>query len=117
MLFLCAENAEIGDGIRRPSVPTPKRTNHAPRLFPPDRLTAWHVGLGLGAALRRTESSDEPGVEHGERARPRAHIRRAHWHTFRVGEGRRGYKVKWMAPTPVNVRDPEALPATVRPVA
>ena len=117
VLYLCAENAEIGDGIRRPSVPRPKRTKRGPRLFPPDRLTAWDVGLRLGAALRRAESSGEPGVEHGERARPRAHIRRAHWHTFRVGEGRRGYKVKWMAPTPVNVRDPEALPATVRPVA
>jgi len=117
VLYLCAENAEIGDGIRRPSVPAPKRTKRGPRLFPPDRLTAWDVGLRLGAALRRAESADGPGVEQGERARPRAHIRRAHWHTFRVGEGRRGYKVKWMAPTPVNVRDPEALPATVRPVA
>jgi hypothetical protein len=60
----------------------------------------------LGAALRRAESSGEPGVEHGERARPRAHIRRAHWHTFRVGEGRRGVKVKWVAPIPV-----KAIPA------
>ncbi len=79
VFYLCAENAEIGDGIRRPSVPTPKRTKRGTRLFPPDRLTAWDVGLRLGAALRRAESSGEPGVEHGERARPRAHIRRAHW--------------------------------------
>ena len=43
----------------------------------------------------------------------RKHLRRAHWHTFRIGEGRRGYKVKWVAPTLVNVRDPETLPATV----
>lgn len=119
VLYLCAENAEIGDGFRRPSAPTPTRTKRGPRLFPPDRPTTWDVGLRLGAALRRAESSGEPGAGggQGERARPRAHIRRAHWHTFRVGEGRRGYKVKWMAPTPVNVRDLEAMPATVRPVS
>jgi hypothetical protein len=119
VLYLCAENAEIGDGSRRPSVPPHKCAKRGPRLIPPDRLTAWDVGLRLGAALRRAESSEEldAGVWQGERARPRAHIRRAHWHTFRVGEGRRGNKVKWMAPIPVNVRDPDALPATVRPVS
>lgn len=116
VLYLCAENAEIGDGMHRPSVPTPKRTKRGPRLFPPDRLPSWDVGLRLGAALRRAESSGEPGDGYGERARPRAHIRRAHWHIFRIGEGRGGYKVKWVAPTLVNVRDQETLPATVRPI-
>jgi hypothetical protein len=45
VLYLRAENAEIGDGIRRPSVPKPKRTKRGPCLFRPDRLTAWDVGL------------------------------------------------------------------------
>jgi hypothetical protein len=53
LLYLCAENAEIGDGERRPVNPLPKRTKGGLRLFPPDTATAWDVGVRLGAALRQ----------------------------------------------------------------
>ena len=33
---------------------------------------------------------------------PVTHVRRAHWHTFRVGEGRKKIQVKWLAPVVVN---------------
>jgi hypothetical protein len=118
VLYLCAENAELGDGTRRPGLPKPTRTKRGPRLFPPDQPTTWEVGMRLGAALRQAATAAEPapGAVPGERTRPRAHIRRAHWHTFRVGEGRQGHRVKWMAPVAVNVPDPAALAVTVRPV-
>jgi len=45
LLYLCAENAEIGEGNRRPAVPVPKPTTPGPRLFPPDAPADWEVGL------------------------------------------------------------------------
>jgi len=119
VLYLCAENAEIGDGSRRPSRPQPKRTKRGPRLFPPDRATGWDVGVRLGAALRRVPEAEEPGsAEQSQsgRASPRPHIRRAHWHTFRVGAGRRDRVARWVPPTGVRVEEGAGLPATVREV-
>ena len=89
-----------------------------PRLFPPDRATHWDVGLRLGAVLRRAEPGAQEATSNvgAARARPRPHVRRAHWHTYRVGEGHRGRKVKWITPIPANVRDVGTLPATVQPV-
>jgi hypothetical protein len=119
VLYLCAENAEIGDGDARPTRPEPKRTKRGPRLFPPPQATAWDVGVRIGAALRRTAAGEgDPAAPAGEgsRSRPRAHIRRAHWHTFRTGEGRTGRKARWVAPVAVNLEDAGALPATVHRV-
>jgi hypothetical protein len=126
VLYLCAENAEIGPApgtaAARPTQPEPKRTKRGPRLFPPPRAAAWDVGLRIGAALRRAAAGQgdptaPPGDEEPERRnRPRPHIRRAHWHTFRTGEGRTGRKLRWMAPVPVNLEDAGALPATVHRV-
>ncbi len=121
LLYLCSEEPEIGDGGRRPGNPVPKRTRRGLRLFPPDRPARWDVGVRLGAALRlgaaRHEAAGEPGPE-GERrrSRPRAHIRRAHWHTFLAGRARSEKRIKWLPPIPVNVDDISALPAAVRTV-
>lgn len=120
LLYLCADGAEIGDGTVRPANPQPKRTKQCWRLFAADKPTAWDVGVRLGAALRRAfHASDtgqsEVGPETG-RSRPRAHVRRAHWHTFLAGAGRAERRLKWLPPIPVNVEDVDGLPATVRPV-
>lgn len=119
LLYLCAENAEIGDGSRRPATPQPKRTKRGPRLFPPNTATTWDVGVRLGAALRQSVRDDGGTPDAGtgrQRASPRPHIRRAHWHTYLTGKGRQTRKVRWVAPVAVRVEGPGALPATVRPV-
>lgn len=127
LLYLCSQNAEIGDGTRAPANPLPKRTKRGWRLFPAERVTTWDVGVRLGAALRRARQAEAQGQGDGTHASPRGHIRRAHWHGFRSGpmktpageaipaEARR-FDVRWMPPTPVNLDSPEDLPATVRPV-
>lgn len=118
VLYLCAENAELGDG-RRPARPAPTRTRHGPRLFPPDTPTTWEVGMRLGAALRQSsqprDASDEE-TSSAVRAGPRPHIRRAHWHSYRIGKGRAELRVRWLAPIAVKVEDVEGLAAVVRPV-
>lgn len=117
VLYLCTENADY----TRPPVPRTKRTKKGVRLFPADKPTTWDVGTRIGAALRRARASaadtDASGGT-GTHARPRAHIRRAHWHTFWTGprDGERKVKVKWLPPIPVNVEDEGELPATVHPV-
>lgn len=126
LLYLCAENAEIGDGRTLPMKPQPKRTKAGPRLFAPDRPTTWDVGVRLGAALRRAYHASETGGD-GTHAGPRPHVRRAHWHGFRTGAmkredgtpipaGDREFKVRWLPPIPVNLDDASELPATIRPV-
>lgn len=117
LLYLCSQNAEIGDGQRRPANPEPKRTKSGWRLFPPDRPTTWDVGVRLGSALRAAYHAAETG-QGGTHAGPRAHIRRAHWHGYWIGprEGERRFDLRWMPPIPVNVNDVADLPATVRPM-
>jgi hypothetical protein len=124
VLYLCAENAEIARaeaaGSARPLRPEPTRTKRGPRLFPPARAAGWDVGVRIGAALRRAAAGQReptaPLADAGSRSAPRPHIRRAHWHTYRIGEGRTGRKLRWVAPVAVNLDDPAALPATVRRV-
>lgn len=121
LLYLCADEAEIGTGDARPTNPAPKRTKQGWRLFQADQPAVWDVGVRLGAALRSARASHEESKERDARdrsahARPRPHIRRAHWHTFRVGEGRADRRLKWLPPIPVNLRDQDDLPSVVRPV-
>ena len=126
LLYLCAENAEIGDGTGAPTNPQPKRTKQGWRLFAPDRPTTWDVGVRLGAALRRAYHAAETG-QGGTHAGPRPHIRRAHWHGFRSGPMKREdgtdipaaarkFSLRWLPPIAVNLDDVSELPATVRPV-
>lgn len=120
LLYLCAEESEIGDGQARPAMPRPRRTKRGWRLFPADKPTQWDVGVRLGAALRRAYRQQETGQPEIDpatgRTRPRAHIRRAHWHTYRHGPGRELARLRWLPPIPVNVDDLDRLPAVVRPV-
>lgn len=126
LLYLCSENAEIGDGSRKPAKPVPKRVKGGWRLFPPDRQTTWGIGVRLGSALRRTGQFQR---EHhgGTHTKPLPHIRRAHWHGFRSGPLKRAdgaeiptverpFSLKWLPPIPVNVEDVDELQATIRPL-
>jgi hypothetical protein len=60
-------------------------------------------------AARGTEVPDWPEW-------PRPHIRRAHWHTYRIGKGRAERRMRWLAPVAVKLADPDGLAANVRPV-
>jgi hypothetical protein len=116
LLYLCSQNAEIGDGRHLPANPKPKKTKRGPRIFAPDKPTTWDVGVRLGAALRQARAAGETGD--GVHAGPRPHIRRAHWHGFWSGPkaANRKFSLKWLPPIPVNVESPDELPATIRPV-
>ncbi|MDP9485321.1 MAG: hypothetical protein M3Q49_05935, partial [Actinomycetota bacterium] len=121
-LYLCAANAEIAaadDSERRPGNPVPKRTKkRGEKLFAAEEVREWNVAFRVGAALRRARSeTDAHRAEIGAGGRRvRAHVRRAHWHTFWTGprSGEQTPILKWLPPTPVNVDDADELPAVVR---
>jgi hypothetical protein len=119
LLYLCAEDAEIGDGTTRPTPPQATKTKQGWRLFPANAPTMWDVGVRIGAAIRRAQQAETSGGRSAdERSRPRAHIRRAHWGTYWTGprSEQQTAVLRWLPPIPINVESVEALPATVRPV-
>ncbi len=119
-LYLCADNADVTPGALAPRFPAPKRTKGEIRFFPPAEVQQWDVGVRIGAALRgahqtgNVSRSDEGGAH----ARPRAHVRKAHWHHYWTGprSGDRALILHWLPPVPVNLEPNARLPVTVRPV-
>jgi hypothetical protein len=118
LLYLCAVNSEVADqktGKRKPERPKPVRTKKGEQIFAPSTPTAWNVGVRIGAAIRAAEAKERSESKGGTHASPRAHVRRAHWHTFSRGAGRAERFIKWLPPIPVNIGD-EDLPAVIRQV-
>jgi hypothetical protein len=119
LLYICSENADVSKpdhAVTRASV-KPVKTKTGLRIFPPDLPRVWDVGVRIGAALRRARTVDEANeTAGGSHQRPRPHVRRAHWHTYRIGPKRAGTTLKWLPPIAVNIDDPDALPAVIRPV-
>lgn len=115
LLYLCSANGEIRplEG-KTPGKSRPRKTKRGPRLFPPDHVSTWDVGVRMGTAIRGAVAaiSKDHGGTH---ANPRPHIRRAHWHTYWVGKkGKREPILKWLAPILVGANGD--LPVTIRPV-
>jgi len=121
LLYLCSQNAEIGDGSRVPQNPEPKKTKRGIRIFQVEKPTMWDVGVRIGAAIRRAQAVErEPTETTGTHASPRSHIRRAHWHSFWIGPraevDARKIMLKWLPPIPINVDDIDGLPATIKKI-
>ena len=130
LLYLCSDAPDITlrGQPARPELPQPKRTRRDGwRLFPADGSRTWDVGVRLGAALRRAYHAEQTGQGGDTHAGPRAHIRRAHWHTFVSGarlrsDGsevplhQRRRDLRWLPPIPVNLAAVDDLPSVIRPV-
>ena len=69
---------------------------------------------------RHSRSLSQPGGDGGDAPALCTHIRRAHWHSFWVGErdepDARFVTLKWLPPIPVNVQGVDDLTTTVRDV-
>jgi hypothetical protein len=79
LLYLCSDDPDID--------PAPTRAPHP--LYPYRSTIRYKVGYFSAPALN------------GDHASPHPHIRRAHWHLYRVGPGRSGERIRWIGPTPV----------------
>jgi hypothetical protein len=111
LLYLCTENADVAQEGREPATRAPRSRSHAAQS-----PMGWDVGFRVGAALRRAQTvRGEP--QGGHHASPRAHVRRAHWHTFWRGpRGNQTPVLKWLSPILVGADSEEDLVTTVHPV-
>lgn len=119
VLYLCSEAPEI-EGKGKPGNPRPQKVKGGTRTFPAPGPRLWSVGSRIGAALRaaRDRNDSEPEVTATGRARPRPHIRRAHWAVRWTGPrtGEQTPVLRWLAPTLVAADTGEELPAVVHRV-
>ncbi|MEW6582750.1 MAG: hypothetical protein AB1416_08320, partial [Actinomycetota bacterium] len=111
VLYLCTQEPDVAPEAAS------ARAGGAAVARPEGAPTVWEVGWRIGAALREA-AQREPGAAGGGgggagHASPRAHVRRAHWHTYLVGpraEPRR--ELRWINPVLVGAGD--AVPTVHR---
>lgn len=122
-LYLCAQNADLGDGTQRPENPAPTKTKHGLRTFPRGQVRKWDVGSRIAAELRVlssqsevTEAPEASDDADGRRARPRPHTRRSHSHRYWIKNenGERELISKWIGHINVNAKIADDLIETVR---
>lgn len=122
VLYLCSEQADY----QRPPPPRSKGGKDKERIIPPSNARQWSVGTRIGAAIRkgRADSTIEPSSDNDNetgqnQARPRPHIRAAHWHLYwtgpKTGDIPQKPRVRWVPPTGVNLDLGDTI-ATIRPV-
>lgn len=110
LLYLCSEEPDIHSD--RPGVrgrPTPTRIKGGEKIFPPTNPAIWETGFRLGRMIRDYETQEHQG------GTMRAHLRRAHWHTFLRGprDQERQRVLRWLPPIPVNADDTGEIPPTI----
>lgn len=100
VLYLSAVNADMKRDATLPF----KRTKQVRDIA----REVEHIHVGDEVAVRIRTMNNHPTARTdseplgGHHRSPVTHVRRAHWHTFRVGEGRKKIQVKWLAPVVVN---------------
>ncbi len=119
LLYLCSEAAEVCDAAgsgRLPGRPQPVKTKRGLKLIAPSEPTTWEVGYHIGAALRRGQEAERGPAEGGTHARPRPHVRRAHWATYWTGPKSAPQKrvLRWLHPVLVAAERGEIEPAIHR---
>ena len=78
-----------------------------------------YAGARLGAAIRAWKYTYNSGARETLQGSGRTvapHIRGAHFHTYRVGPGRKEPRVKFLLPTTVNMHLDDGTTTTIRPV-
>lgn len=108
LIYLCATNAELRP---LPSSLNRRKAKGQKSAKPPKVIQVGYISGPALRAYRRAER-DEAAQPTGRTMRP--HIRRAHFHTYRVGAGRTESIVKWLSPIPINVTDPAGKSTVVK---
>lgn len=119
LLYLCSEEPDVEAGNRKwpPVRPRLTKTKTGMRMFQAEKPSVWETTFRLGRAMRQAQASCGSGDS--DRSSVRAHIRRAHWHSFWTGVksdlDKRRIVLKWLNPILVNFEGDEIIP-TIRKV-
>lgn len=111
LLYLSASNAEIKAKKQGAGKKSSKKHEAA--------ITSYDVGRNTGIHIRKMHKylAEEGSAPLGGHHRsPVMHIRRAHYHTYLYGEGKKKRRVKWLAPIIVNAEGKEVDFVTVTEV-
>lgn len=118
ILYLCSEDPDIEATNRKwpPERPRMTKTKTGRRMFQAEKPTVWETTFQLGRKMREARASSGTGDSDRQ---VRAHIRRAHWHSFWTGvksdPEKRRIVLKWLNPILVNFDGEEVIP-TIRKV-
>jgi hypothetical protein len=120
VLYLCSEGADI-KAVRAPVQrrdEVQEKNRRGVRSFAAARLAHWEVGFRIGAKIRAAHAASELDRDSlGDGAAKRAHVRRAHWHSFWAGPkaqpNLRKKRIKWLHPMLINVDSADDLVPTV----
>lgn len=110
LVYISAANADV----RRTRVPKERLGKRRAG----NDTSAPHVyaaGFRVGSELRAAAELSSPGPRGAGRGGVQAHVRRAHLHTYRVGQGRRDTVVHWLPPTLVGGKPSIGTVQVVRP--
>lgn len=92
---------------------TQKRIYRPSRKLKTTAVQKWDVGIRYAKDVQRRQAEmHDSGTPHGTGKSPRPHIRKAHWHIYRIGPGRKEAKVLWLAPIEVNCSRKSIKPET-----
>lgn len=120
LLYICAENADIEENDEQKKVYRPSQ-KVADKFR---EVRKWDVGDNIGEQIRIIKSrqssqtsndstnfigSETEDSERGSarKYKNRPHTRRAHWHHYWVGEGRKKLALKWINTMIINAGDGE----------
>lgn len=101
-MYLCSKEPDIAED------PKQAKIYRAPKERIKDRyaeIQKWNVGVHVTYEHQRQREENEAQLESltaSGRRRPRQHWRKAHWHTYWVGQGRQKKELKFIAPILVN---------------
>lgn len=121
MSFIAIDASDVRENATTKSTYKPhKEGSRIKNKFSEIRM--WDVGVQHGKAIRVAKQEYKKHIEREngsiqtkDRKPVRPHIRRAHWHKYRVGEGRKETKTLWLAPVYVCGSGKE-IPVTIREV-
>ena len=79
-------------------------------------IRKWDVGVRYmkERQKRNSDQTTELSSSSVNRKSPLPHIRRAHWHIYRTGPGRKEVHVKWIAHVTVGIKRVDELPTVIR---
>lgn len=108
MLYINSDNADLNSKkLRDKDTVTLKNTKRGIRVKDSNPNI-----VNVGYKLRYLTTAPSPTHEdkEGTHRSPKAHLRRAHWHTYRYGEKRSKTKVRWISPILVNPNNIDDIP-------
>lgn len=117
LLYLCSEKPDIDNFS--PFLPKVKRYGSKLKIRAAVNVQQWDVALRIGACFEKSKKNqnDNSGLGDSLSSSLRPHMRKAHWHSYWVGErGSQTISLKWLPPIPVNLDDETNLPAVIHAV-